>query len=202
MSCPRQVLGALFALAAAAAAGRLPSTLRLDQLERTRLSEPRLGRVRLDEPRLVAPQLEEAGVPLEEEPALWSAEPTRREQERELDGAEDRLEQDGGEERLRRNRHRKRKRPSAEHLLYLRSRDSTCPRSASGEEQFFCASHHPSGERACVGMARLCDGVPDCPEAEDELAVACLFYKALSHNLEKMTGKVLQLTAHHRHRLR
>ena len=81
--------------------------------------------------------------------------------------------------------------PTARHLSSLRPRrappqsvvcpaDSTCPRSPSGEEQFYCASPQPSGERACVSLARLCDGVPDCPGAEDELAVACLFYNAVS----------------------
>ena len=122
---PPTLVSLVLVLVSASSAGRLPSSLRLDQLERTQLDAPRFERPRLaGTGRLEEPRLEVEQHPVLEEPPRrpWSTGPRSSRGEQ----ADSDTHQGGSSERLRRNRHRKRKRPSAEHLLFLRSRGAEC----------------------------------------------------------------------------
>lgn len=57
---------------------------------------------------------------------------------------------------------------------------SECPPADDGMERFSCPSPDRMGRYRCIDDHVLCDGFIDCPKAEDEDRMSCMFYKTVS----------------------
>ncbi|RWS29985.1 hypothetical protein B4U80_01324 [Leptotrombidium deliense] len=52
-----------------------------------------------------------------------------------------------------------------------------CPAAEDGTERFACPSADKLGRYRCIDDHVLCDGYIDCPNAEDEDRMSCMFFK-------------------------
>jgi hypothetical protein len=55
-----------------------------------------------------------------------------------------------------------------------------CPPAEDGFDRFACPSPDRLSRYKCIDAHALCDGFIDCPHAEDEDRMACMFYKTVS----------------------
>ncbi|VDP43000.1 unnamed protein product [Soboliphyme baturini] len=54
--------------------------------------------------------------------------------------------------------------------------------SADSVYRFYCPTPFPDQLNSgwvCISFEKLCNGIPDCPGAEDEDPTHCMFYRAL-----------------------
>lgn len=52
-----------------------------------------------------------------------------------------------------------------------------CPSSLSGTSRYFCPSKDENDNDVCIEIDQLCDGVPNCPNDEDEDPQSCFFHR-------------------------
>ncbi|XP_068208569.1 LOW QUALITY PROTEIN: uncharacterized protein jeb [Palaemon carinicauda] len=121
-----------------------------------------------------------------------------------LSGAENEEEEDiRQQERRRRSHHpggaRKHQALTSRHgskyetrhyLYYLQSRE--CPIGSDGTRKRYCPTPYDSGEPECIEDMQLCDGVPQCPNEEDEAPTHCLFYGALKMHIDAVEKFVIE----------
>ncbi|CAG7824957.1 unnamed protein product [Allacma fusca] len=65
-----------------------------------------------------------------------------------------------------------------------------CPSTPDGSREYFCPTPTVDGMWACVDDYQLCDGVKNCPQAEDENPTLCLFYHAVESQINVIAGSV------------
>ncbi|XP_018026500.1 uncharacterized protein LOC108681930 [Hyalella azteca] len=65
-------------------------------------------------------------------------------------------------------------------------RPRECPPAQDGTPQFYCPSPNEAKQWRCIDQDALCDDVPDCPNAEDEMPASCLFYTPIRDQLEEV----------------
>ncbi|CAL8113932.1 unnamed protein product [Orchesella dallaii] len=75
-----------------------------------------------------------------------------------------------------------------------------CPESSDGAKQYYCPTLNKQDRHVCIDDYQLCNGVKECPNAEDENRHYCLFYKALKSQVQLLERSVTSLnTAAHLH---
>uniref|UniRef100_A0A915L8Z5 Uncharacterized protein n=1 Tax=Romanomermis culicivorax TaxID=13658 RepID=A0A915L8Z5_ROMCU len=69
-----------------------------------------------------------------------------------------------------------------------------CPRSRDKPHQIMCPSRRKHGYHVCIDETALCNGVPDCPQGEDENPSHCMFYKTSMRYFKTVVDQVVQLS--------
>ncbi|XP_023231755.1 uncharacterized protein [Centruroides vittatus] len=67
-----------------------------------------------------------------------------------------------------------------------------CPSAEDGTERFACPSADRMGRYRCIDDHVLCDGFIDCPNAEDEDRMSCMFYKTTKAHLDVLADALLR----------
>lgn len=67
-----------------------------------------------------------------------------------------------------------------------------CPPAEDGTERFACPSADRMGRYRCIDDHVLCDGFIDCPNAEDEDRMSCMFYKTTKAHLDVLAEALLR----------
>ncbi|GAB6032832.1 hypothetical protein CHUAL_012034 [Chamberlinius hualienensis] len=67
-----------------------------------------------------------------------------------------------------------------------------CPPVEDGMERFSCPTPDRMGRYRCIDDHVLCDGFIDCPNAEDEDRLACMFYKTTKTHLDVLADALLR----------
>ncbi|GAB6022828.1 hypothetical protein CHUAL_006924 [Chamberlinius hualienensis] len=67
-----------------------------------------------------------------------------------------------------------------------------CPPVEDGMERFACPTPDRMGRYRCIDDHVLCDGFIDCPNAEDEDRMACMFYKTTKAHLDVLADALLR----------
>jgi len=67
-----------------------------------------------------------------------------------------------------------------------------CPPAEDGMERFACPTPDRMGRYRCIDDHVLCDGFIDCPNAEDEDRMACMFYKTTKAHLDVLADALLR----------
>ncbi|OXA51832.1 uncharacterized protein LOC118436268 [Folsomia candida] len=68
-----------------------------------------------------------------------------------------------------------------------------CPITLDGHHQYYCPTPSPDGRWVCLDDYQLCDGIRNCPNAEDECLHWCLFYKSLKSEVSLLSRSMAAL---------
>uniref|UniRef100_A0A915HGD5 Uncharacterized protein n=1 Tax=Romanomermis culicivorax TaxID=13658 RepID=A0A915HGD5_ROMCU len=71
-----------------------------------------------------------------------------------------------------------------------------CPKVNGKITQLLCPSRRRHGYHVCIDESALCNGHNDCPNAEDENPVNCMFFKTTMRYFKTVVDQVVELSTH------
>ncbi|XP_067134652.1 uncharacterized protein [Centruroides vittatus] len=67
-----------------------------------------------------------------------------------------------------------------------------CPPAPDGMQKIPCPKPNKNGRYICVDNRVICDGFVDCPNADDEDRMSCMFYKTITFHLDVLAHAMLR----------
>ncbi|XP_023228506.1 uncharacterized protein LOC111628879 [Centruroides sculpturatus] len=96
----------------------------------------------------------------------------------------------GAEKISRNNREMGNDRLTSEVMTICKKCDLCQISSQEHKNQLICPSRDEEDRLVCIDIIKLCDGNSDCPLGEDELPAECLFYQAITFQMNMLENYI------------